>query len=244
MRTVRLQDVDAMNHLANTPEVRPYLLGKQVIDITDQVADLNNFAFWNEAIQMGFIMIRVDVETVEVHTIARPRGDFKVALEYAEMVRDWVFINTTITRMYTKVAKKNAGARLLATKQGFRTWHDLGVPMDGEYMEVLSLSLDRWASICSRAQLRGHTFHAELEPLLEEGADHEDDETHDRFVGAAILIAEEGRNPVKGLDLYNRWAVVAGYAPVEIVSGAPLVVHIGTALVGMVGERMEILKCL
>lgn len=245
MRTFDHHDIDALNHLANEPDVRSYLLGEGKIDITDQANNLNNFVFFNRtaSLPMGFVMERLDLETVEVHTIARPRGNFKEALEYAEQVRDWIFTNTTITRMYTKVAKSNPGARVLATKMGFQQWHDLGVPIGGHYMEALALSLDRWAGVCSRAGERGAAFHTELTPKLEEGADHVDDETHDRFVGAALLIAEAG-NPVKGLDLYNRWAKLAGYAPVDIVAVAPLVVHIGTALVGIQNGRMEVLKCL
>ena len=246
---MRTFDALNLNFLANDPAIRPFMLGEGEIDLTERVANVNNFAFYIRAprngkvLEMGFVFDRIDVETVEVHTLCSPSMDFASVLAFAEEVRDWIFTNTTITRMYTKIAKPNSGARLLAIKMGFRDWHDLGLPIQGEYMGAMELSLDRWAAVCSRAQERGKVFHTELSPRLEEGVHHEDDETHDRFVGAALLIAEAG-NPIKGLDLYNRWARMAGYLPVDILAVAPLVVHIGTALVGMQNGRMEVLKCL
>jgi hypothetical protein len=56
-------------------------------------------------------------------------------------------------------------------------------------------------------------------------------------------MAEAG-NPIKGLDLYNRWARMAGYEPVEIVTAAPLVINIHSHLVGMNRGKMEVLQCL
>lgn len=245
----RVFTADDLNWLANEPDVRPYLMGKHVIDLTAQIENLNNYAYYHHGDvfartdDFGVYAERIDMVSAEVHTISRPTTHFPFVLRGIEAIRDALFTTTVLERLYTKIPKNNPGARMLATKVGFQPWHELGRTMDDQHIDVMVLSLDRWASLCSRARDRGEAFHNELKPKLEEGADHEDDEVHDHFVGAALLLAEAG-NPGKGLDLYNRWAKLAGYEPVDIVAGAPLVVHIGTALVGLQNGRMEVLKCL
>lgn len=234
---MRTFDVMMMNSLANDPEIRPWLLGEGRIELEPQIKDVNNFAFLHpEGYSIGFLYERVDVITAEVHTISRPGMDFPMVLEFTREVLDWVMINTTIERVYTKVSRANPGARVLANRMGFHNWHQLDRLYQGHVLETLELSLDRWAVMCSRAASRGKAFHAELG----DGKTHEDDEVHDHVVGAAILMAEAG-NPIKGLDLYNRWAKIAGYEPVGIVSAAPLVIDIHTHLVGLNKGRMEIL---
>mgnify|MGYP003654839164 CR=1 FL=1 len=45
------------------------------------------------------------------------------------------------------------------------------------------------------------------------GVDHEDDAVHDRYVGAAISMIRCG-NADKAETVYNKWALMAGYAPI------------------------------
>lgn len=245
----RVYNADDLNRLANDPAVRPHLMGKGPIDLTEAVNNLNNYAYYHVGDSLaggedfGVYAERIDMVSAEVHTISRPSSHFPFVLRGIESIRDALFTTTVLERLYTKIPKNNHGARMLATKVGFQPWHELGRPVDDQHIGVMALSLDRWAASCSRARERGEAFHRELTPKLEEGADHEDDETHNHFVGAALLIAEAG-NPGKGLDLYNRWAKLAGYETVDIVAGSPLVLHIGTALVGLENGRMEVLKCL
>jgi hypothetical protein len=121
---MRTFDATPLNKLANDPLVRPYLLGEGEIDLNPVASNPSHFVFWYPQTPIGFVFERLDdVITAEVHTIARPGGEFTNILDCAREVVDWVFVNTTVERIYTKVARNNPGARMLANRVGFHNWH-------------------------------------------------------------------------------------------------------------------------
>ena len=70
---------------------------------------------------------------------------------------------------------------------------------------------------------------------------HNEDKIHDQYVGAAcemMLFGTEAKAEV----VYNRWAAMAGYAPISIVNRLPLCVDIQSALLCFQGEDFYILK--
>ena len=58
----------------------------------------------------------------------------------------------------------------------------------------------------------GARFHAQLEQFLP--ATHADDVAHDRAVGRALRMGLRGE-PDQAREVYNKWAVTAGYQPIE-----------------------------
>ena len=78
------------------------------------------------------------------------------------------------------------------------------------------VSIDDWPLIDDECLKMGDRFH-EIAPNT-----HEDCEIHDRFVGAALLIAD--KNPEKACAFYNKWALITGYMPVKIESLDPLII--------------------
>jgi hypothetical protein len=79
--------------------------------------------------------------------------------------------------------------------------------------------------------IRGRLFHKQIE----DDVTHEDDSTHDSYVGAAILMAQN-QNIYKGQLAYNRWAIMAGYEPIIIVSEIPLIAQCGDLRIHIQGS--------
>ena len=71
---------------------------------------------------------------------------------------------------------------------------------------------------------------------------HDDDDAHDRYVGAAVAMIQGGQF-VKAIHFYNRWAVLAGYATVSIIADNPVVIDIRDALIAVRGEDFEVILC-
>lgn len=67
---------------------------------------------------VGFFMLhKVNLITVEVHTIFHPKAFGKV-LSFSTQVIDWVFSNTDYEKMITHVPEDNPKAKRLAEKSG------------------------------------------------------------------------------------------------------------------------------
>lgn len=206
----RTMTPERINALANDPEIRPWVGGEGVLDLT---ALVENVAVVTLEFKHGAFMLVPISETVyELHTMFLPEGrgaDFFV--NATEMFR-YLFTRTPALEIVTKVPDGNRGAAVASTKAGFRErFHRAGT-------SFRSLSIERWALGDEACFDAGERFHdkvhaANLEtgPLL---PPHPFDEAHDHIVGAAFLIAYEN-NIEKGVDFYNQWAAFAAYPPVR-----------------------------
>ena len=70
--------------------------------------------------------------------------------------------------------------------------------------------------------------------------DHGDDPVHDAWVGATMEACAQG-NAEKGIALYNRWALHAGYQAVRVVTARPLVLDIGSAILQSDADGLRVL---
>ena len=76
--------------------------------------------------------------------------------------------------------------------------------------------------------------------------EHPDDPVHDMAAGAALLMIERGQ-PAKGVAFYNRWARLAGYSEIRLVSDSPVTIDMSedgiVCVLGLGSRGMEMLLC-
>lgn len=236
-----------LEEIANHPAIRPTLGGEGPVELAAAMANPSNYCFTNE--EGGFVGLQLQSggTVIECHTIfkvgSRPRG----VIEFMLQCQEYLFTRTYCTEIVTKVPDDNKGAHHLAHIGGFQEiFRRENGWKDGVGVSYRSLTLDRWLKACSTAREAGKAFHSLLEDAKRAKGStlpvHVDEEIHDRWVGAAMLMAMRG-NVAKGINLYNSWAVFAGYRPAKLVSELPVVVDVGDAVVGERDGKMEVLLC-
>lgn len=231
---MRTLDGRFLTEVANHPEVRPHLKGSGELDLMTLISDPANIALQFEG--GGWFLQNMGGCVYEVHSMFLPevRGA-KVKKNLVEALR-YVFIETDCVKIVTRLPKGNVAARALAKITGFRPWF-----VSGD--EFVQLSIEDWIHSSYECAEAGQQFHHRLEAIKESHGStldiHEDDAAHDRAVGAAYLMSNCG-NAAKGVWHYNQWARLAGYAPAQILSLAPLMIDMGDAILG---RDMEVFLC-
>lgn len=247
----RIFDAAIVNRIMNHPEVRPLLGGDGAseIDIQNLLNDPSNIALHRDGFAAVFLSVLPGV--YEVHTQALPEARAANSV-YASAVAmlHWVFTRSGAYEIVTRVPDDNVAARKLAEAMGFRFQYRLknGWIVNGsvEPCDVLSLNLNDWLATATGLVEKGEEFHDAVNAAFAEAgierAEHPSDELHDRFAGAAYEMVRQGQF-VKAVVSYNRWAVMAGYRPIALISADPLIIHIGDAAVAMGADgKLSIVK--
>jgi len=206
-------NADFINSVLNHPDVMEGSELKGLTDVTDAIADVNNVLLTNN--YGGFIYIKVDAMTYEVHTQFLPNGRGAKAYHAALESLRYMFVNTDCVRVISKASPDNIGACQLAEKclnlKGY----------NGTY-NYYSLEYRDWVERDKENKRVGHEFHS----TIGDSTNHDEDDTHDYHVGAALSIALAG-NALKAQQVYNYWAIASGYEQVTINSFFPLIMTVG-----------------
>lgn len=231
-------DALRLNEVVNHPAIYPWVRGmaEGPLDLSDVVANPNNFLLMGE--HGGILFQELAPTLYECHTQVLPEGRGRWAVDMVEEALHWMFTRTLCMEVLTKVPHGNYPARALAKAIGGhreftaqKGWVKDGRPIPAD---IFALRIQDWMLRAPKLVERGQWFHDRLErEFARHGAAeeaHADDLEHDRFVGAACDMIL-GRQVQKGVILYNRWAVMAGYEPVQVVSLNPVAVDIRNALV-------------
>jgi hypothetical protein len=163
---------------------------------------------------------------------------------------EWMFTRTDCVDITTRVPKGNLPARALAKAIGgrceFRNPNGWIFDHKVVYADIFSLQIQTWMSRAPGLERWGEAFHNRLTEEYERlgkdgGPNHQHDEAHERYVGAAHLMMTHGQ-PLKGMLFYNRWAAMAGYVPITIASLDPLVIDIQESLLAVEGDDFFVLR--
>lgn len=241
-------NVQAFNQALNHPAVHPFVCMEpgQALDVSPLLQDGKSVVISDET--GGFFYHHIGPGLYQVHTAIVPEGRGFKAFRRARASVDWMFTHTDATEIYTAVAEDNTPAQRLAEACGFVFWFSRpdGVHINGQYKPAgfYKLSILDWAQGFSPQN--GRDFHRMLDDAKKAAGvaelQHEDDEAHDRAVGACIEMALSGQ-PGKAEVVYNRWALVAGYAPCEVVSQNPLVIDIQECVINVTHDKVEVVQC-
>lgn len=236
----RTFDPSPFNEIANDPAVRPWLGGEGDFNATADVFNKDNFAFLTDCRQGGYIYRKIGIGLYEVHTLALPAARGRPMLRAMWEGLAAVFLGSDAVEVVTLVPDNNKGADIWAEHAGFREMHRRdNAWMPGVGISFRSLSYADWVLKDPDNAEAGRRFHDEIHHHTTD--DHGEDPVHDAWVGATMRGIREG-NVGKCVALYNRYAALARYHPVAVISTSPPVLDIGSAIVQVTAERgMEIL---
>lgn len=225
-----------LNEVANHPDVRPLIGGDGALDLTEALGNPQNVALVND--EGGFVYLAQGGGAYEVHSLFLPGRT--TAVDAARASLRYMFTATDCLEVITKVSIGNRAAKGLTLACGF----DKVFSRDGS--EFFSLPFARWRARDGEIAAAGHWFHEELEAAKAAAGSplptHDDDEAHDRAVGASVLMARAG-NPLKAADTYNAWARFAGYQPIRLINLSPPIFDVVDAVIQIQPDAMEVLLC-
>ncbi len=243
---LRTMDAGFLNSVANHPEVRLWLGGVGPLDLTDVLADANNYAFQNES--GGLVYEKIDAGLYEVHSLFLPEGRGASAFNLMDESLRYMFVQTECQEIVTKVPDDNSAALGAARAKGFATSFRLETGWTTPEglrvgMAIMRLPLSKWIGKDDLVEAKGRWFHERLEELTNNAIPvHYDEAAHNRAVGASIMMAQAG-NVLKAIGSYNVWAHIAQYPLIKPLSLIPLIIDMDQAVIEFKGNDMEILKC-
>lgn len=247
---VRETTAERINRLANLPEVHPHisLPGQGEIDLSGFVAKPENVVLMDPAGSVGICFDRLTPGIYEAHTQAAPEARGAKCLATVRAMLDFMFLMTDAVEIWTRCPVHNPAAEGLARAVGGTLdferpamWPTENGPVA---VRFYCLNFATWARTAAVLPPLGRWFHERLEAenarlgIADEL--HDDDEAHDRHVGAAVGMILGGQIE-KGVTLYNRAAVVAGYGLIAVMNRDPLILHIGTHVLRVHGSDFEVL---
>jgi len=240
----RTMDPAFLNSVINHPDVRPWLHGDGVLDISHQALNPGNYILQTE--HGGFLLVCLDPGRYEVHSQFLPgHGIHPVKAMLA--AQEWMFTRTDCEVIVSKVPHSNKAAKGFAVVGGLRPIFERTDEKAGS-IEYVELTLMGWAMRTKALEKHGERFHAFVEKASEGlgWQDHPHDPAHERAVGAALLMIERGQ-AIKGAAFYNRWARLAGYPEVRLLSESPATIDMSVGetvcVLGIGSDGMEALLC-
>lgn len=239
----RTMDARFLNDVANDAEVRPWLGGEGPIDLTPLLRDPANVAYVGD--HGGFVAQSHTNGRYEVHSMIRPAGRGPEAVALAQAALDHLFTATDATEVVTKVPEGNLAASALARAVGFSRVFTTPIALSpgvSPKTGCFALAIDRWATDSSACLDAGLWFHDAIEPIVSANFAHDDDPVHNQFAGAAVLMCRVG-NARKAEWFYNRWAILAGYAPLRVLCDHPVRIDFQTLIVELGADAVEVLLC-
>ena len=118
MTLTRTMDAAFLNEVANHPEVRLWLGGEGVLDLTPLVAHPANVALVTE--YGGWLCIKLDDGLYEAHSMFLPEGRSASLVSDMQAGFRYLFTRTDCLEVCTKVPAGNLAAKGLARAARFR----------------------------------------------------------------------------------------------------------------------------
>lgn len=247
MNFERATDAQRVNEIVNHPSIYPWVKGSTTgaIDMTKTIADPNNVAL---VFDHGCVLfLKAQAGIYEFHASVLPEGRGEWMHAGAVDAFHWMFTRTDAFELMTKCPDGNVAARAGAQNVGcslqFRTGPIWETKRGKVPVDVYSITIQRWAINAPGLEESGRWFHehliAEYKRLGRKIEVEVDDATHDRYVGGAVEMLKGGQ-PLKAIKFYNRWAGMAGYAPIYVVNSNPLILDISEAQVRVVNNSFEV----
>jgi hypothetical protein len=247
--TFRTLDSAPLNEICMHPEVRPWLGFPETealkpIDLSLTVGNPNNFTFLTNHQDGAYVLVKLQQGLYAAHSLAKPSARGRPMLRLMREGFSTMFLSTDAIEIITQIPDGNDNAKGWSELAGFRPTfrREAFFPLMGETVgcQFLSLTYGDWVTK-DRENLRmGRLFHERLDAQGVK-VDHPDDAVHDSWVGATICAAIRG-NVSKGVALYNRYAVIAGYQPASLISVTPPVVDTGNAVVSIEDGKLDVLS--
>lgn len=238
---------DRINAVLNDPHVRPDIAESVsgVVDIAAAVENPQNVLLMGEF--GGCFFVKLFGGIFEVHTQTTTQGRGAWVADFARAAGDWMYTQTDAFEIVTRIPAHHRAAKALAIHAGMRyeftepmgcTWRE-----EKQDIECYSFRLQDWLSSCESFEDQGREFHDFLHRealrlgVTEHG--HDDQPTHNRIVGACLEMAKHGQAG-KGVAVYNRWALMARHATIQLLALDPLSIRFDLGILHVDGGKMRI----
>lgn len=251
----RALDASHINAILNHPEVRPWIAngGTETIDLTATIEDRRNVVLMGEHGGVAFLWMQPGI--YECHTQVLPHARGEWTRQLTEACARYIFTKTDAYEVVTRVPAGHVAAKAAAEAQGMKLefTRENGCVFRNKVRDVhlYSSRLQDWIPRASGLVERGKWLHERMEAeALRLGIDeptHEDDENHNRYVGAAIEMALGGQL-AKAVSFYNRWASMARHiqggtlSHISLISVDPPVVRFDIGLMRLNGDDIEVIR--
>lgn len=222
-----------INEIVNHPSIYSFVKGfnTEPLDLTSVISNQNNIGLVGEYGCVIFIKHQSGI--YEFHTSVLPEGRGEWMVNGSKFAFNWMFTHTDAFELLTKCPYGNvaakAGAKIVGCSLRFTTLPIWPVEEKLVAVDVYSIILQEWVKDASNLVELGNWFHEQLEDKCKISNislnPHEDDENHNRYVGATIEMLKNGQ-VIKAIAFYNRWAIMAGYYPIKLLSLNPITVDI------------------
>lgn len=234
----RIFDATRFNELANDTDIKaliaPYGTGE--LDLQPLLDNPLNVAIGND--DGGFVATKLETGVYEVHTLFHPQHASRAGVIARAGIR-WMFERTDCFELQTKVPLPNEHALAFSYSNNFTHWFtrksvwqfavDRAVSVD-----YLYLTWNHWLD-CDSAHYHkiGREWHDQL-------FSHPEDYSHYCVVGASVQMVKGGQ-PEKAIQLYNRWARLAGYECIYRTCLDPLCIVMGDTAICVDGEEFQVM---
>jgi hypothetical protein len=245
----RRRDSHLINKIANIPDVQRWVRGYESVplDLTEAAENPQNILLTGQHGCMLFAPKLVDI--YECHTLIAPSGRGEWGKTFVQACFHLMFTRTGCLEVVTRIPKGNLGARVMAKLCHFTPEfvqpNGWVLDLDPIPAEWFSLHIQNWMRTAPGLRERGVWFHEKLEAAFKRlgrvEENHPEDAVHDQYVGAAAEFLFGGQL-AKASIFYNRWASMAGYAPIEITCPNPLLVDIASAILRFGDDDFDVLK--
>lgn len=244
----RATSPDRINEIFNHPQIHPWVNGDNAAlsDVTERLKHPNFIGL--EGDHGCFLVQHLETGIYEFHTAVLPEYQGKWARQFFKAGLDWMFTHTNAVELLTKCPVNNPASRMACALTKFQyCWTTGPIYSSGGIKvacDIMSMTIQNWATSSDILLEKGQRFHMELEEqyaaLGDKPALHEESMEHDRYVGAAVLMIENGF-PLKAVSFYNRWALMSSYQPISVVSLDPLVIDIFESKLLVTDNHFEVL---
>ncbi len=238
---MRTLDARFLNQIANDPRVRPFLLGRGVLDLTLLVENPANVCIVCSA--GGILAVQVTPQLYEFHTVSTL--DHDGVADMLQLGADgigYLFSHTTCREIVARVPVDNRNAHIFATHCGFR---DIGLQREfapGRNARLMRATLEDWIAKATLPRVEGFSIQSLIAESLQFAVRAPDNEQRDRYLGAALLMAKSGQ-VLKGVEVHNLGAFIYGFPPITLLSQMPTIIDIGDAVVGLENGQAEVMLC-
>tara|TARA_R110002020_G_scaffold245614_1_gene459331 strand:- start:34 stop:762 length:729 start_codon:yes stop_codon:yes gene_type:complete len=173
----------------------------------------------DDQVNGGFLLQRNSHGSYVIHTAFLPTTKVGLPLQVAKDCLWLAFLALDVQKLYSSACESNPAAKRLMKRCGFREEFSSPSRFGGGRVETFySLDIDTYIRSNPLLREMGEEFHS----LVEETTNHGEDEVHDYYAGAAVAFIRCA-NYAKAEEVYNRWALLAGYETLEVYENEKLI---------------------
>lgn len=246
LNITRAVDAVKINEVLNHPEVRPFVadMADGNLDISEAVLNQHNVLLMGEF--GGVMFYHVMPGLYEAHTQVLPEGRGDWAAQLVTACAHWMFTRTDATEIITRVPSNHPAAAALTRVTGmtYEFTEKKNTTFNGEVVDVNIYSgrIQEWIKRANHLDAIGSAFHQHLNDEAKRlgvtEQPHEDDETHNRYVGASVAMMQGGQIK-KAVLFYNRWAHAARHPVVTLVGLMPAAIQFDLGIMLIRGTTIE-----